>query len=74
MVKTSPVAAAAAADGEPWLDPKYLPPDPSTTTHPNITPGVLKTQGATGARFQGNTVVSGKLKPATLASSYFPKS
>ncbi len=101
-VKTSPPGGSrngVAAEGEPWLDPKYLPPTTATTEEPqglphptpsysysSITPGVLKTQVAGGLKAQGpvgkaaggagtrNTVVSGKLKPATLASSYFPKS
>ena len=91
VVKTSPNGGGGATEGEPWLDPKYLPPEPPTTTaaeeapppmpsYSSITPGVLKTQGAAGGGKAGlagggrSTFVSGKLKPATLASSYFPKS
>ena len=77
---------------EPWLDPKYLPPDlPNDdeqgipNSYASITPGVMKPQGVLkngGGGFRGKSTaqlgnkgaVSGHLKPATLASSYFPKS
>ena len=94
IVKTT---TAGTTEGEPWLDPKYLPPDPPATTavdektreapapilsYSSITPGVLKTQRPVGGGVgrpgvggaHGGAIVSGKLKPATLASSYFPKS
>ena len=58
--------------GEPWLDPKYLPPEPPSgadrVSPYSITPGVVKAPGGSGG------AVPGKLRPAALASSYFPKS
>lgn len=73
-------------EGEPWLDPKYLPsePCPSDATargaisnpYATVTPGVMlkSSQGVVSGRTRLQGTVPGRLKPATLASSYFPKS
>lgn len=91
----APKRSPGELEEEPWLDPKYLPPEvpPSsneviggqrnpyatitpgvtmkTTQGPNVGPGGLENRG----RFQGHKgTMAGRLKPATLASSYFPTS
>ena len=81
--------ASPNQDGEPWLDPKYLPQEPPTNsstenTKPSsvqvsTTPGVLKTAtGGAGLQRKGVYVV-GKTetdkgaKWTPLVSAYFPK-
>ena len=81
--------ASPNQDGEPWLDPKYLPQESPTNpssedTKPNsmqmsTTPGALKTAtGGTGLQRKG-VYVAGKTetekgaKRTPLVSAYFPK-
>lgn len=92
VLTESVVPKRSPGEGEPWLDPKYLPPEvpPNDTAgvqraapnpYATITPGVT-TQGIVanaglgrGGKFQKDKgLLAGRLKPAALASSYFPKS
>lgn len=81
--------ASPNQDGEPWLDPKYLPQEPPSNpttentkpgnTQVSTTPGVLKTAtgGAglqrKGAYVVGKTETEKGTKRAPLVSAYFPK-
>lgn len=83
------MSKSSANSGEPWLDPKYLPPEPDEGTpeqggpYSAVTPGVLKVQqqggganggGVGGVARGGKGRYQGGGVKLKPASSYFPKS
>jgi len=79
----SAIGGKSSSPDEPWLDPKYLPPEPSEGAHPGglyITPGVLlhaqPSERASGVKGKEEPQAASKksavggLKPTMLTSSY----